>query len=76
MAYQYRYNKVCTVCLPITRRIQVVDMGGERRVEGAAKVARVAKMKGRTMQKLGRRFIAALVVETGLCRIGRPESEH
>ena len=54
----------------------MVDMGGERRVEGAAKVVRVAKMKGRTMQKLGRRFIAALVVETGLCRIGRPESEH
>ena len=54
----------------------MVDMGGERRVEGAAKVVRVAKMKGRTMQKLGRRFTAALVVETGLCRIGRPESEH
>ena len=32
---------------------QVVDMGRERRVEGAAKVARVAKMKRMTMQKLG-----------------------
>ena len=33
---------------------QVVDMGRERRVEGAAKVAaRVAKMKRRAMRKLG-----------------------
>ena len=76
----YRYNKVHTVCVCSRNQensgSQVADMG---RGEGASRVAtaRMAKReRRRRLQKLGWRFIAELVVETGLCRIGSPESEH
>ena len=60
------------VCVSVTRRIQVVRW----RIWGGEVLTRVASRVGkRRLQKFkGWRFIAAFVVETGLCRIGSPES--